>query len=605
MSVAEPTQQHRTPVIAPAPAPKSPPGWSKSRQPLTVAILGWARLSAQAFQGSGYNLNASDLAAGLAMSGHRVFYMRSGMDYSLRRSMYFKHHEDWRGVSCWDFYNSPNLSPASSNFRNMAVEMHAPEQSRRVIEWLEKIGADIVHVHSLEGYGLDIVEQIRRTGRPVVMTVHNHWYVCPQVDLLHEEKRVCLDYQGGQRCVSCLDAPRPHRRRLYRSLEAAALSAAGPELYWMTRGTIDFIKRRVKRLTDAAERAKFKKKVSAPQPMFDELATGFDVPPGEHAGLVDHGLRLDADDKIPVLGRCDIDTNERFLKGTHHLTVLNDYGKRRLAGVDAANHASLVTPPSRFVLETLHTMGLRRELGRHVLLGQPHFDALNRRARRSPFYRSRPWAPAGATRPVRFGFFGTTRNNKGLAVLADAIPLLSHEVRQRSHFYIRAQGPDWALRKKLSTFPEVAFGGGYDMLQLLSSGGEFDVGILPHVWFENSPLVLLEMLHAGKFVISSRLGGPPEWIVEPGRDRSHPLGNGLMFPGGSPEDLARQITRIVTGEVTIPSPEEIHAVTTGLQSYPGHIAEVESIYTQLLAMDKAAAPDVRVKPAPEPEPARV
>lgn len=590
--MAEGSRSNVGAVSAPL-AVQTPPGWAKAERPLTVALLGWARLSLQAREGSGYNLNASDLAIGLAMSGHKVYYMRSGMDYSIRRSMYYRHFEDWRGISCWDFVNSPNLSPASSNFRNMPAEMSSPEHSRRVIEWLDKVGAEVVHIHSLEGYSLDIIEKIRATGRPVVVTAHNHWYVCPQVDLLHEEKRVCLDYQGGQKCVGCLDAPRPHRRRLYRSLETSAHNFVGPELYWLTRGIVDFVKRRVKAI---GKKTPPPVKIDPPRPMWDELALGFDVPAGQkHAGLIDQGLPLTKDDQIPELGRADIDTNEKFLKADHHLNVINEYGKRRLAGVDAVNHASLVTPPSKFVLETLHTMGLRRELGRHVLLGQPHFDALNRRARRSPFYSARPWDPKTATRPLRFGFFGTTRNNKGLAVLVNAIPLLSHEVRQRCQFYIRAAGWDWSLRKKLSVYPEVAFGGGYDMLQLCSSGGEFDVGILPHVWFENSPLVLLEMLHAGKFVISSRLGGPPEWIVEPGTDRQNPLGNGLLFPGGSPEDLARHITRVATGEVVVPSASEVHAVTRGLQSYPGHIAEVESIYRELLAIDQPAPVKVEVR----------
>jgi len=601
--VADPKQVSGSP-IKPAELPEAPPGWKRTGQPLTIALLGWARLSLQAREGSGYNLNASDLAIGLAMSGHRVYYMRSGMDYSIRRSMYYKHFEDWRGISCWDFFNSPNLSPASSNFRNMAEEMSSPEHSRMVIQWLDRVGAQVVHIHSLEGYSLDLIGKIRATGRPVIVTAHNHWYVCPQVDLLHEEKRVCLDYQGGERCVGCLDAPRPHRRRLYRSLETSAHNFAGPELYWLTRGIVDFVKRRVKRLRKPEPKPA---KVEAPKPMFDELALGYDiqVAPG-HPGLVDHGLRLEKGEKVPELGRAEIDTNEKFLKADHHLKVLNDYGRRRSAGIEAVNQASLVTPPSKFVLETLHTMGLRRELGRHVLLGQPHFDALNRRARRSPFYDARPWDPKAATRPLRFGFFGTTRNNKGLAVLVNAIPLLSHEVRQRCQFYIRAAGWDWTLRKKLSVYPEVAFGGGYDMLQLLSSGGEFDVGILPHVWFENSPLVLLEMLHAGKFVISSRLGGPPEWIIEPGKDRERPLGNGLLFPGGSPEDLAQHITRVATGEVVVPSPAEVHAVTRGLQSFPGHIAEVESIYRQLLTIDLPGEAKVEVRAGTlTPEPVRV
>src|SRR6185295_17593838 len=103
-----------------------PPGWPTTNRPLRIAILGWARLSLQAREGSGYNLSASELAAGLAMSGHRVSYLRSGMDYSFTGRPHVRPFEVWRGVECSDFYNSRNLSPASSNFRNMPGEIASP-----------------------------------------------------------------------------------------------------------------------------------------------------------------------------------------------------------------------------------------------------------------------------------------------------------------------------------------------------------------------------------------------------------------------------------------------------------------------------------------------
>lgn len=572
------------------PRPEPPPGWRVTARPLRVALLGWARLAMQAREGSGYNLNASDLAAGLVLSGHEVWYLRSGMSYSLRRGPYIRRMERWRGVECHELFNSPNLSPASSNFRNMAVEMSCPRQVALVLRWLDEIGAQIVHVHSLEGLSLDVVAAIRASGRPVVVTPHNYWYGCPQVDLLHEELRVCTDYRGGERCIGCLEAPRPARARLRRSLDQTVHRALGP--YWshLVHGMYGHAKRAAKKILKGERAADKEARQHGVDP---ELALGYDIPGiRDHGGEVFHGWRLEPHEKTPQIGPAERDTNEQFLRADHHLVVLNDYGRRRAAGMAALNAASLVTPPSRFVLEAMHAMGLRRELGRHVRLGQPHFDQLNRVAQRSPYYEARPWDARAATRPVRFGFFGTTRNNKGLEVLARAIPMLEREVRQRSHFLIRALGYDWQFRRRLCAYPEVNFGGGYDMLQLVASGGEFDVGILPHIWFENSPLVLLEFLHAGKFVIASRLGGPPEWITEPGANPRHPLGNGLLFTGGRAEELAAAITRVVTGDVILPSAREVHAVSP-LRSYPDHIAEVEGIYREVLGEKPSAAVEVR------------
>jgi len=564
-------------------SPPAPPGWVRAARPLRVAVLGWARLSFQAREGSGYNLSASELAAGLALSGHRVSYLRSGMDFSLLGRPHVRPVEVWRGVACYDFFNSRNLSPASSNFRNMRVEMSSPDDTRVVVGWLMRVRAQVVHVHSLEGYGLDLLAAIRAAGVPVVVTPHNYWYACPQVDLLHEESRVCEDYEGGKRCVGCLTSRSPRGVRARRAAEQALHRVVGPFWGHMLRHVYAHFK-------GSARSLRLRRKArglpvhgaQAPDP---ELALGFDVRDGaQHSGRVFHALP-DAHEPPPRLGVVPADQNERFLRGTHHLDVVNDYGRRRVSGIACLNSASMVTPPSEFLLRAMRVMGVEPQRLRHVRLGQPHFDQINRRARRSPYYAARPWDPT-SPRPVRFAFLGTTRNNKGLDVLARAIPLLDTAVRQRCHFLVRAAGHDWPFRRRLASFPEVCFGGGYDTLSLLSIMDELDVGILPHVWFENSPLVLLEFLHAGKFVISSRLGGPPEWIREPGEGGA---GNGLLFPGGNAERLAACISRVVRGEVVLPSPREVHAVST-LRSYPDHVAEFERIYRDLV--DGPAAPTV-------------
>lgn len=562
-----------------APAPSStldpreaaaPPGWPTTDRPLRIAILGWARLSFQATQGSGYNLSASELAAGLVMSGHRLFYLASGRRYSLRPWMHIGRVERWRGVECFDLFNSPNPSPASYNFLNLRDETSHPAQSALVLRWLERHQIQIVHIHSLEGFPLSLIGDIEASGRRVMVTTHNYWFVCPQVDLMRDEVSICRDYEGGNACTGCIRAQPAWRTRLKRRLGHSVERFAGIEISGLARRSAKEFPIRVRELLGRIPLGLPNARGTDP-----DLALGFDPGPPNHDGLIRHNLVPErTDNRRKPVGPTALDDNERLLSSDRHLVVLNDYGRRRSSGVRALNRASLVTPPSDFVRRVYVQMGLEDRRSRVIRLGQPHFDQINRRARRSPFYDARPWDPATATRPLRFGFFGAMRPSKGIDVLAAAIPLLSREIRQRSHFHIRALGFDWPLRKKLTLFPEVSFTGGYDLLQLIGCGSEYDVGLLPHVWFENSPLVLLEHLHAGKFVICSRLGGPVEWV--------RPPSNGLLIAGGQPEELALAITRLVTGEVPIPSPRDIHDATPILQSYPAHIAEVESIYRELL-----------------------
>ncbi|MFM9996346.1 MAG: glycosyltransferase [Phycisphaerales bacterium] len=582
-------------LTPPMPPRDAHPPWFRAVRPMRIAVLGWARLSLQAHEGSGYNLSASELAGGLAAAGHTVSYLSSGRRYGFLFRMRLRRSEAWRGVECWELVNAPNLSPALPNFRGVRGEIAAPRQTQRVLAWLDRVRAELVHVHSSEGLPLDLIGAIRDTARPVVVTPHNYWYACPQVDLLHREATVCLDYDGGRRCVGCLDAPHPAAARFGRRIEDTIRAVLGDAAAGFYLYTCRAIKRRLGLRLDGID----PNTLESPKPD-PEAARGFDAGgPGAKSGRVDHGLTV-TPAMVTDIGASPIDQNERFL-GTPrdvHLRVLNEYGRRRVAGIAALNRASLVTPPSRFLLDAHVSMGVDPARGRVVRLGQPHFDQVHRRAVRSPCYDRTPWTP-DAARACRFAFLGTVRANKGLEVLARAIPMLGDGVRTRCHFLIRASGGDWYYRKRLSTYPQVAFLGGYDLMQLLTMADEYDAGILPHIWFENSPLVLLEHLHAGKFVIASRLGGPPEWIVEPSTSGARETGvepcgaprryNGLLFPAGDPAALADCITRVVRGEVALPSPSEVHAVTP-LRSYPDHVREFDAIYRELLSPHAAADP---------------
>lgn len=557
-----------------------PPGWPVAQRPRRIAFLGWARLSAQAREGSGYNLAASELASGLSLMGHEVFYLRSGMDYSFRPGMFIREAPPWRGIRCFHLFNSPNLAPALFNFRNMRREMSSPEHTSRVVRWLEELEIELVHAHSLEGYGLDLARAIRQSGRPVVNTTHNYWYACPQVDLLYQETHVCTDYRGGARCVDCLEPSTPGRIRLRRRIEQGATRLFGPAVGNLVRNHFFAPLRK-----GAGHARAFRAGGDEMSESDPELALGFDIDASdEHDGRVHNPTPLESADEVRELGRSPLDQNERFLKAGCHLKVVNDYGRRRHAGVAALCDGSMVTPPSRFMCEVYQSMGVPPEKLHLLRLGLSHLDRINRRARRSPFYAQRPWDPRTSRRPLRLAFFGTVRHNKGLDVLVRAIPMLEPRIRQRCQFLIRAAGQDAVHRRRLGEYPEVSFLGGYDVRELVGAWGEYDVGVLTHVWFENSPIVLLEFLHAGKFVVASRLGGPPEWVAEPGTPGSEAnggLGNGLLFAGGQPEALARSITRLVTGEVAIPSPREVHSVSP-LVSYPDHVREAEALYRRLL-----------------------
>ncbi len=588
---------HAPKTAAAVPAP--PPAWPRTDRPLTIALLGWARLSSQGREGSGYNLSKSELARGLILSGHAVKYLAAGMTNRLgflsAGPPYIEKREEWGGIECFELRNSPNVAPAAFNFNNTATELVEPISTGLVLGWLRAVGAQVVHIHSQEGFALDLIPTIEAAGIPVVVTPHNYWFLCPQVDLLEREHAVCLDYDGGKKCVGCLPGKDVAKLRNTRAWGQTLEHVVGLYPADVVRKAAYGVKPLLRRLKHGHFSVRHVDPPLNPGRLGDpEVALGFDGVRREIARgtTIDHHLPMGKDDRPIDYARSEWDTNEQVIAGSDKARVsLNIYGQRRHAGVAALAAASLVTPPSDYLRKVHVAMGVPEAKTRWVRLGQPHFDQINRRARRSPYYDVRPWDPARADRPLRFGFFGTTRPNKGLEVLARAIPLLDQTVRERCQFIIRAQGYEFGFRKRLAKFPEVSVWCGYDLYQLISAAGEYDVGILSHIWLENSPLVLLENFHAGKMVLCSRLGGPVDWIREPS---SHPADyNGLFFAGGAEDQLAACITRLVKGEVAIPSPREIHERTT-LRSYPGHVGELEGIYHEVIASKRGGRVQVRV-----------
>jgi len=518
---------------------------TEAHPPLRIGLLGWACLSLQEREGTGYNLHVSELAAALAEQGHHVSYLRSGMDYSLRPGMFTRAREVWRGVHCHDLVNSPVLSPGFLNFREPQNQIACPAITEVVLEWLQVQGVQLVHIHALEGFGFDLVAAIRAAGVPVLVTPHNYFFLCPQVDLLHKEVAVCEDYRGGERCLDCLRTEDPRKERFRRRVRDAGLIGNGLET--SVRRTVRSIGSAFAGLAHAEQPAKTGREASPVPALRTRPAT-----PG--------------------------DMNARLLAANHHLRALNVYGDRRAAGAGALNAANAVLCPSIFLMNLHAAMGVNRRVLRHVPLGQPHFDALAAAAASSPYYHQRPWTPA-APRPLRFGFFGSTRYNKGLDVLCRAIAMLDDRDRARAHFHLRAGGDTSAHRAFLRDVPQASFLGGYTPADLPSSLGDFDVGVVPTTGLENAPFVVQEHLHAGKFVIGSKLGGPTDFIREPL--------NGLLVPASNPGALAQAMTALIQGHVAIPSPSEVRRVAP-LRTHVDYLAELNEIYAAVCNPASAA-----------------
>jgi len=484
---------------------------------MRVAFLGWANPALGAAQGGGYNIVAAEHMAALAKAGNQVLYLRSGVDYTLwyallRRNIQYGSaprvvfRRKYREVQCYSLVNSAVRAPGFFQMPRCNEVDHRP-QVDLVCGWFAKQGVEQVWVHSLEGQPILLLSELAARGFPVSVFCHDHFYLCPRVSLLHTGKEPCLDYNRGYRCRSCLPTGFAKHYEIIASLTAHTGFWGG---------------------------------------LFRRLFGWYDA---RRAAVRSDGS-ADPEPSLPLSHR---PSNERLFSSLNRKHQPATFAaQRRVAAISALNSVEKVYCPSEFVANSLMCSGVAGERIQRVRIGLPHLDAIKKR-------RAQFQGQACVVRPVTFAYHGTAAYHKGFAVFLDAIRLLDERTKTTARFLVRGVG-----RPGLGGVPEnVQLLPRYSTAELPQFIQTYDVGVSPHLWFENSPLTVLEHLAAGKPVIASRLGGVTDVI--------HEGENGWLFDAGAADQLATVIEQIVRGERKIP-----YIAAKEVESYDNFIRTLSS-----------------------------
>jgi len=153
-----------------------------------------------------------------------------------------------------------------------------------------------------------------------------------------------------------------------------------------------------------------------------------------------------------------------------------------------------------------------------------------------------PARPRFARARRRIGYVGTIAPHKGVHVLLEAVR--------------RSSRPDWTLDVVGRTDLDPEYGA---RLRALAGGDarirfrgpvppdeqaglweSLDVLVVPSLWWENSPLTVLEALAAGVPVIASRTGGVPEVL---------PADAGILVPPGDVGGLCAALEGVLEGRL--------------------------------------------------------
>ncbi len=223
--------------------------------------------------------------------------------------------------------------------------------------------------------------------------------------------------------------------------------------------------------------------------------------------------------------------------------------------------------PSAFLRQELVKWGLPAERFEHLRTGTDltRFAGGTRVAR---------------TAKLRVGFIGSLIPVKGAHFLLESLALLSES--ERAALQTRIFGPafhDAAYQAKLESTAlrlGVQMGGRLERDAVARTLRELDLLVVPSLWFENQPLIILEALAAKTPLAVSDIGGMAE-LVEPGQ-------SGFRFPVGDAPALAQLLRELIQNPVQL---DELYKEAIGIPSIDEQLDRVEAVYREVLAKRQA------------------
>ena len=137
--------------------------------------------------------------------GDEVAYFFSGRQYPFVRGPRLRRWEQ-RGVAMLEVVNSPLYDHG----RQPRLEVAEPRVERLLERVLAERRPDAVHVQELAGLPFSLLDVIRASGAPVVVTLQDYFPVCSTFRLLDSDGGVCMRREIGADCVATTAAdPRP------------------------------------------------------------------------------------------------------------------------------------------------------------------------------------------------------------------------------------------------------------------------------------------------------------------------------------------------------------------------------------------------------------
>lgn len=191
------------------------------------------------------------------------------------------------------------------------------------------------------------------------------------------------------------------------------------------------------------------------------------------------------------------------------------------------------------------------------------------------------FAPRARTRSehLRVAFIGSLVPLKGPHLLLEAWGLVDAKLREQGRLVVYGPSqhrPDYQEELvSLARRVGAKLGGKLDRAGVSAALAATDLLVVPSLWYENAPLVILEALASRTPMLVSDLGGMAE-LVEPGV-------SGFHFRMGDVRDLADNLALALSGRAGLAS---LYARAPDLPTFAEHVDAIEARYQRFSAKDQ-------------------
>lgn len=184
---------------------------------MRILLYNWTQFDNPTMAGGGVTMYLRNIISELlSRDDVEVYFLSSGEKYNFfdrrpriesTRNVY-----DNPSLKTFALYNSPIKAPAHDAFYSIDRWLCDEVTPRLIKEFIDEHGPfDAFHIHNLEGLASSVLSLPKSDKlQRLFYTFHNYTPVCPQIELLYDNRLPCEDYHGGLRCTGCL----AHDRRM-------------------------------------------------------------------------------------------------------------------------------------------------------------------------------------------------------------------------------------------------------------------------------------------------------------------------------------------------------------------------------------------------------